>query len=410
MDPLDSFRLCPFRLDAAGADTDEETKQLRGSGPAAPAVFPGGLRAWAVLDQDLAGRLLAHPLIPRPPSAAHSPVPAAFHRPPHHPATGPDHAAGEDSGERERGRRVLADILALRALTLSTSIQETVHRLLDGLNTAARPRGTADFRAHVAQPLALHVSDLTLGVPPSMRPALHHQARVLSANGLTDQQRAGSLQHLRHTLTRLVEMKRASPGDDVTSDLTACDHTTAMAAEALADILLPVVTSHTPAVNLIHHTVGALLEHPAQLAQIRSTRATWADAVEETLRWQPPHPHTLIGSPTTDILDPGTRTLIRAHEPVVIHHTAAGRDPAAHREHPDIYDISRSHRGHTDHVSFGAGPRLCPGADLARVQALTATADLFTRFPDVTLAHPSASRTPARLSLRLRPGGTPAAA
>jgi cytochrome P450 len=66
---------------------------------------------------------------------------------------------------------------------------------------------------------------------------------------------------------------------------------------------------------------------------------------------------------------------------------AANRDPEVF-EHPDRFDITRKK---SPHVAFGGGAHICIGAPLARLEAQVALARLFTRFPNLRLADPSAA-------------------
>ena len=55
---------------------------------------------------------------------------------------------------------------------------------------------------------------------------------------------------------------------------------------------------------------------------------------------------------------------------------AANRDPSVF-DHPDEFDLRRSNAH--EHLSFGAGPHLCLGAPLARLEARVVLEELFAR-------------------------------
>jgi cytochrome P450 len=61
---------------------------------------------------------------------------------------------------------------------------------------------------------------------------------------------------------------------------------------------------------------------------------------------------------------------------------AANRDPARYRD-PDHFDPTRTD---IKPLSFGAGPHICIGNSLARLEATTAVPRLLTRFPTLTAA------------------------
>ena len=63
---------------------------------------------------------------------------------------------------------------------------------------------------------------------------------------------------------------------------------------------------------------------------------------------------------------------------------AANRDPAQFRE-PDRFDISRTPNRH---LAFGAGPHVCAGLSLARLEGQVAIGRFVARFPGYELAQP----------------------
>ena len=80
---------------------------------------------------------------------------------------------------------------------------------------------------------------------------------------------------------------------------------------------------------------------------------------------------------------------------------AANRDPAVF-DHPDVFDMQRDSSKKL--LSFGPGPRLCPGMHLARRQLAVALDVILERLPGLQLLDPEAAvprgailRGPARL-------------
>ena len=73
---------------------------------------------------------------------------------------------------------------------------------------------------------------------------------------------------------------------------------------------------------------------------------------------------------------------IAAGDLVLISIAAANRDPAVF-ERPDVFDVRRAPNRH---VTFAAGPHVCIGMHLARLEAHTAVERLLGRLPGLRLA------------------------
>ena len=80
---------------------------------------------------------------------------------------------------------------------------------------------------------------------------------------------------------------------------------------------------------------------------------------------------------------------IAAGDLVRISITAANRDPAIFPD-PDRFDLDRDNAGR--HLAFAAGPHVCVGMHLARLEAHVALATLLERLPGLQLARPAEIR------------------
>ncbi len=78
-------------------------------------------------------------------------------------------------------------------------------------------------------------------------------------------------------------------------------------------------------------------------------------------------------------------------ELVTVSIAGANRDPAVFAE-PDRFDVRRANAGL--HVAFAAGPHVCIGMHLARLEAHVAIGELLGRLPGLRLdpEHPAAPR------------------
>ncbi|GGT32668.1 hypothetical protein GCM10010207_35820 [Streptomyces atratus] len=212
------------------------------------------------------------------------------------------------------------------------------------------------------------------------------------------------------------------PGGDLTSALTSA----LIAArdegggrlgqhELIGTPLLLITAGHETTPNLITNAVRALCTHPDQLGLVRSGGARRADVVEETPRWDSPVSYLPFRCPTRDLTLDGT--VIPQGTPVLAGYSAAGRDMAAHGPDADRFDVTRPVRATAArHLSLGHGPHYCLGAPLARMEAVIALEQLFTRFPQLDPAVPGTAlprragfvgNSAETLPVRLRPGSVP---
>lgn len=120
-----------------------------------------------------------------------------------------------------------------------------------------------------------------------------------------------------------------------------------------------------------------IAEDPVLQAKLRADRTLLPNFIEETLRYESPirGDFRLSKVPVTvgevDIPAGTTMMLVNA---------ALNRDPRRFPE-PDVFDIER--RNARSHVAFGRGPHSCPGAPLARAEALISLQRLFDRTDNI---------------------------
>lgn len=389
MEPLQ----CPYVIDPSGSDIQGEAARLRGQGPAVPVVLPGGVRAWSVAGAAAAKQVMADPRVSKDPVR-------------HWPAWN----SGEVStdwplamfvsirsmftaygAEHSRLRKLVSGAFtARRTAALRPAVERAAAELLDQLDqTAAREPGRPfDLRAEYAGPLPARVICELFGVPVAARAglcAVFDELFDTSADTAAVRAAAGRLYAI---LAEVVAGKRETPGDDLTSGLLAAQREAAesdapLEEQELLDTLVHLLSAgYETTVNLIDHAVHALLTHPDQLDLVLSGRAEWADVVEETLRWQPAAASYMLRYAVED-LDLGGAVVPRG-EAIVVNSAGVGRDPEVHGPDADRFDITRPTR--RGHLSFGHGVHHCPGAPLARMEAVIALSALFGRFPGLSLA------------------------
>ena len=214
--------------------------------------------------------------------------------------------------------------------------------------------------------------------PPGMLPYADRSGFQQHSNTLLSLDRPAEYKIAAYTeltrfMTELVRVKRRTPADDVLSDLAA----TGLDDEELANIgFMLLVAGHETTANMLSLGTFALLQHPDQLAALRSDPAA---TVEELLRHLSVVPLT-VRVALEDVELGGQ--VVRAGETVTVSLSAANRDPA-HLAAPERLDAEHPPNGH---LAFGHGIHQCLGQQLARIEMQVGFPALFDRFPNLRLA------------------------
>ena len=176
----------------------------------------------------------------------------------------------------------------------------------------------------------------------------------------------------------LMAARRASPGDDLVSDLLAAQAAGADIDdnEILFNLFALLVAGHLTTADLIGNGIHLLLTHDDARQAIMDDPRRIAGAVEEVLRFEPP-----ISFSARFAKQDGEVSGCPYHkgDALVVSLIAANRDEARLSE-PHRFDIARKPN---PHLAFGAGAHICIGAPLARIEGQQAILRLFQRFPHV---------------------------
>lgn len=133
--------------------------------------------------------------------------------------------------------------------------------------------------------------------------------------------------------------------------------------------------------GLIGNMVMTLVNHPEQLALLRSNPELMDAAVEETLRYESSIlKQSRVASEDIEILG----ETIKAGDYVHFMIGAANYDPARF-SNPEVFDITRADAGN---ISFGHGIHFCIGAPLSRLEARIAMRQLLERMPKLSILDP----------------------
>ena len=289
----------------------------------------------------------------------------------------PDHT-------RLRGLVVKA-FTARRVEDMRPRIQQIVDETLDRII----PQGKMDLIEDFAFRLPVTIICDMLGIPEEHRELFYtgsrNSGRILEPVPLSPEEiKQGNASNAMTEMyfQQLFELRRKSPGDDLTTQLVQAEEAGSKLSneELVANIVLLFGAGHETTVNLIGNGLLALHRNPDQLALLKSNPALITNAIEEFLRYDSSVQMTGRAA-LEDIDDLGGRKIPKG-EAVLCLLGSANRDPAVYPDRPEQLDITRPN---VRPVSFGGGIHFCLGAQLARIEAEIAIATLLRRLPDLRL-------------------------
>lgn len=138
-------------------------------------------------------------------------------------------------------------------------------------------------------------------------------------------------------------------------------------------------------ISLIANLMWRLLETPALWERLRREPSLLDNAIEESLRFDPPvlaHFRTSLRPTTMHGMDLPERTKL------MYSIVGANRDPSVFRD-PDMFLIDRPVAEARRHLSFGSGVHLCMGAPIARMEARIAFTKLIEALPNLRIDGPT---------------------
>ncbi|NKQ56867.1 cytochrome P450 [Amycolatopsis sp. K13G38] len=372
----------PMDRDAGPFDPPTAITRLRETRPVSPMIFPDGHEGWLVTGYDAVRRLMTDTRFSSRQDIG--PIHVPYEVPGMPPVTEPSPQVpglfiSMDPPHHTRLRRKLTGAFTVRRMqALEEQILDITERQLDRLASLTPP---VDLVREFALPVPSLVICELLGVPYEDRETF----QVNSATFLVKDQELGEKMAAYGAMTtylaELVARKRAEPGEDILSDLARHDDLSIEELTGTAFLLL--LAGHETTANMLALGTFALLEHPAQLAELRADPRLLPGAVEELMRYL--SVVDIIYRYATEDIELGGET-IREGSTVVVSILAANRDPR-HVERPDTLHPHRSAR---THLSFGHGVHQCLGQQLARIEMRAGFAGLLRRFPSLELAVPAA--------------------
>ncbi|MFJ4918650.1 cytochrome P450 [Streptomyces sp. NPDC088725] len=343
---------------------------LRQFGPSGPVELSPGLEATLVTDYAAALHVLQNPDVFARDSRRwralsegrvpeDSPVlPMMMYRPNSMFSDGPEHL---------RLRQAVTDSLAkIDMHRVSRNVERLAAYLIDQFSG----RGKADLITDYAQLLPLLIFNDLFGCPAEIGDRL-----IFGFSGLfdgVDAERANEV--LTESLFELVALKRAQPGEDVTTWLM--QHQVGLTDEEMIhQLVLLIGAGAEPMQNIIASSLRLLLSDDKYAGGHHSAGLLVEDAINDVLWNSPPIANYAVHYPVYDVDLAGSK--LSAGSPVVISFAAANSDPSL--------SASRQTLSKRAHLAWGAGPHACPAKDPALLISVLAIEKLLNSLPDIEL-------------------------
>jgi cholest-4-en-3-one 26-monooxygenase len=291
-----------------------------------------------------------------------------------------------DPPKHNRYRRLVSKGFTPRMIgELTAAIERRADRVVDDVVE----RGECEFVEDVAAKLPLEVICEMIGLDEEDWPHMFELSNRLVGFDDPEYQTSpedgeAAAAEIFGYCDKVAADRRANPRDDLMTALVQAEIDGERLGELEVNLffITLVVAGNETTRNLINHAMLALIEHPAEIARLRSDVSLWPTAVEEMLRWGTSI-HNFRRTVTTDTELRGQP--IPAGDKLVIYYLSANRDEDVFAD-PYRFDVGRTPN---DHVTFGGGGiHYCLGASLARAEIGAITRRVAERLDGIELAGP----------------------
>lgn len=289
-----------------------------------------------------------------------------------------------DPPEHTRLRRCAAKTFSRAHLR---ALNETIARAAAELIERAAARGTIDWIAEVAEPLAMRVMLAMMGLSEDEDDRWaawsRRRARLLEVIATRPEREtahvAGS-EIRRYFMERLRERVRSHEDDAISTLARLAAGGEGISMEEACDMLsVLMIAGNETTTNLVGNGMLALVRNPDQIRRLRAEPDRMRDAINEMLRFDSPV-QTDFRIAKADVVVRGRK--IETGDGVLLLTGSANRDEEAF-ENPDAFDITR--KG-PKHAAFGHGVHQCIGAELARMEASAIFTQALRAFRTIELA------------------------
>lgn len=295
-----------------------------------------------------------------------------------------------DQPEHTRYRKLVNKAFTPRAINgLAPEIRRIASNLADGVEG-----GPVNFVEAFAVPLPMTAIARALNVPDDRLIDFKRWSDDAIAGigtDISDDRRVeaeSSVIEFQHYFAEQLEARRSDPSDDILSNLlnARIDKSDGdLGAEALtmsemlSIIQQLLVAGNETTTKVLTETIRLLAEHPDQWQQLRDDPSRARQVAEEAIR---------LSTPTQGMYRVATADTrigdfdVTKGTSVIAMFASANRDEQVFND-PNTFNPDRE--GLTNHIAFGKGIHYCLGANLARLELVTALEELSGRYSSVSL-------------------------
>jgi cytochrome P450 len=292
-------------------------------------------------------------------------------------------------------RRIINSAIAQHRIgRVEPFARDLCNRLLDDLLARGPGDPPVDLVAEYVTPIPAIVIAHLLGADPADHPRFAEWSDVVVQSTYATKNKredgddgeglVGVAPEFTAYLDRMIAERRAAadPPDDFVTRLarTEVDGQRLTDVEMRTQLAFLLMAGNETTRHLIGNLLETVCADPALLDRLRSERDLTPTAVEESLRHDPPI-HVLMRDCPHGATVEGTALPVGTKAAFGL--ASANRDAAMYDD-PDAFRLDRPSA--RDHLAFGGGPHICPGATLARLEGRVALEVFLDRVASAHLA------------------------
>ena len=282
------------------------------------------------------------------------------------------------SSDDELHKGLRNEVFPRLVMSAIAHLEPEIERIVNEVFDEVEPNGGCELARNVAFEIPKRVVPILLGFPEHLADRILKLVDPLAGYDPKRPVFPGPTlgDDLIAVIDELIDYKREHPGDDVMSQLMACEQQgdilpggSAMIARSFA------FAAFDTTVNLIANGTVLLAENPQQRKKLIDNPQLMSQAVDEMLRME--SPTQMIPRRAIEDVELHQQTLAAGDE-ILLLVGSANRDER-HFNDADTFNIEREK---IDHISFGFGVHTCVGRHLAKLEASVYFKELLRRFPN----------------------------